>query len=56
MSDEEFLKWAIDLIEKGVEIMTVEQLSKWEGVRAFLDTVSYPSTQEDASSVVEVEL
>lgn len=40
MSERELLLEAIEIISKGAEIMTLEQLSSWEGVRAFLETAS----------------
>lgn len=33
------IAWARRVIERGVELMPLEQLSKWEGVRAWLEGV-----------------
>ena len=38
MTKEEYIEWATELIKSAVEIMTVEQLSKWTGVRAWQET------------------
>jgi hypothetical protein len=33
------LVWADVLIERGVELMTLEQLSEWDGVRTWQETI-----------------
>lgn len=37
------------IILAGVELMTTEQISEWEGVRGFLEmeTNDYPATEEE---------
>ena len=35
MTKDEYIEWAAQLINKAIEIMTGDQISEWEGVRAW---------------------
>jgi hypothetical protein len=35
--DDPYLRWAFRLIQRGVELMPLSQLSEWEGVRGWLE-------------------
>jgi hypothetical protein len=35
MTKDEYIEWATEIIAAGVELMPLDQLSKWEGVRAW---------------------
>lgn len=32
------LRWAIELIEQGANLMTIDQLGQWAGIRTFLES------------------
>ena len=40
---------AFDLIARGVELMPLDELSKWEGVRAWQETVHIPPQEAEGN-------
>lgn len=52
---DDLLAWAVRLVAAGADLMTVEQISKWEGCRAFLELAeeSLAAAPKHASGVQE---
>ena len=46
VSDKILLSVAYELIKNAVDIMTVDQLSKWEGVRAWIEKYGEKEEEE----------
>lgn len=48
-----YMRWSFEIVQKGVELMPLEQLGNWTGVRAFLE--SFPEDQDDQTNQTETD-